>query len=307
MNKENQSNKISKNRKTQKTKEILKKIRKIEIKTSKMVNDIFAGQYSSAFKGRGMEFSEIREYNFGDDIRNIDWNVTARTAKAHIKKFVEERELSVILMVDLSQSLFFGSQSSLKSEVVAEISAILAFSAIKNNDKVGMIIFTDKIEKFIPPKKGREHILRLIREILYFEPEGQKTDLNIAFEYLNEVIKRSAVVFLLSDFHSYDYSNLIKVINKKHDLINIRIKDEREEEIPKIGYISLQDNESGEIITVNSSSKKFQQDFEKIKLKKEEIFLSFMKKNSLQLIEVQNDETYFNSMINFFRRRIKGC
>ena len=286
-----------------KTKEILKKIRQIEIKTSKIVNDVFAGQYSSAFKGRGMEFSEIREYSIGDDIRSIDWNVTARTAKAHVKKFIEERELSVIVMVDVSRSLYFGSQEKLKSEVAAEIAAILAFSAIKNNDKVGLIMFSDKIEKFIAPKKGRQHILRLIREILYFEPENINTNMQLAFEYLNKVMKRSSVIFMLSDFDTENYEKQIKIVNKKHDLINIKISDKNEQELPKVGYLTVKDNETGELVTINTSSKSFRAQFLENVEKKEQVFQEFFKKNALQLINVTTEDSYINSLTSFFRKR----
>ncbi|MCP4482696.1 MAG: DUF58 domain-containing protein [bacterium] len=294
---------MKKTKQTQKTKEILKKIRQIEIKTSRIVNDIFAGQYSSAFKGRGMEFSEIREYTFGDDIRNIDWNVTARTAKAHIKKFVEERELSVIIMLDTSRSLYFGSLDKLKTEVAAEIAAILAFSAIKNNDKVGLIMFSDKIEKFIAPKKGRQHILRLIREILYFEPDNARTSLKVAFDYLNQVMKRSSVVFMLSDFADTNYEKQIKITNKKHDLINIKITDMHEKKLPKVGYLTVRDNETGEIVTVNTSSRIFRKTFFANIERKEQDFEGFIKRNALQLVNVCTTDSYINELICFFRKR----
>jgi len=285
------------------TKQILSKIRRLEIKTSKIVNDIFAGQYSSVFKGRGMEFAEVREYEIGDDIRNIDWNVTARNGKTYIKKYIEERELTVLIMVDMSKSLAFGSIEKFKVEILAEVAAILAFSAIKNNDKVGLLIFTDQIEKFIVPTKGRQHILRMIREILYFEPKNSMTNIRIGLEYLHDVIKRKSVIFLLSDFEVGGYEKAIKVVNKKHDLINIKISDKKEIEIPKVGYISLKDNETGEILEINTSNKKFRENFQKNLKEKEEYFENFCKKNALQLINITTDDSYIEELIKFFKKR----
>ena len=285
------------------TKQILSKIRRLEIKTSKIVNDIFAGQYSSVFKGRGMEFAEVREYEVGDDIRSIDWNVSARTGKTYIKKYIEERELTVMIMVDMSKSLAFGSIEKFKVEIAAEVAAILAFSAIKNNDKVGLLIFTDEIEKFIPPTKGRQHILRMIREILYFEPKNEMTNIRLGLEYLNDVIKRKSVIFLLSDFGIGGYEKAIKIVNKKHDLINIRISDKREIEIPKAGYISFRDNETGEIIEFDSSNKKFREKLEQNLKEKEEYFDDFCKKNGLQFIAINTDESYIEPLIKFFKTR----
>jgi uncharacterized protein (DUF58 family) len=289
--------------KTKDTKQILSKIRRLEIKTSKIVNDIFAGQYSSVFKGRGMEFAEVREYEVGDDIRSIDWNVSARTGKPYIKKYIEERELTVVIMVDMSRSLAFGSIEKFKVEILAEVSAILAFSAIKNNDKVGLLIFTDEIEKFIPPTKGRQHILRMIREILYFEPKNHGTNIKLALEYFNDIIKRKSVVFLLSDFCVGGYEKAIKVVNKKHDLINIKISDNREIEIPKLGYVTLKDNETGDMLEFDSSNKNFRQKFEKNLKDKNEYFDNFCKKNALQLINIKTDDSYIEPLIRFFKTR----
>ena len=226
------------------TKELLKQVRQIEIRTKGLVNQVFSGEYHSVFKGRGMEFSEVREYQFGDDIRNIDWNVTARFGHPFIKVFEEERELTVILLVDLSGSLLFGSLEKTKQQVAAELTAILAFSALKNNDKVGLILFTDKIEKFVPPRKGNKHVLRIIREVLSFKPEGNSTDIKAALEFMNGVIKKKSIVFLLSDFMDEGYEKILRIVGKKHDLIGIVLDDRRETEIPKIGLIKLTDAES---------------------------------------------------------------
>ncbi len=227
------------------TREILKKVRQIEIKTRGMVNQIFSGEYHSVFKGRGMEFSEVREYQFGDDIRTIDWNVSARFNHPFVKIFEEERELTVMLVVDLSNSGNFGTASFMKNEIAAEICAVLAFSAIKNNDKVGLILFTDKIEKFVPPKKGRAHILRIIRELISFEPTGSGTNIREALEYFNHVNKKRTIAFLISDFIDEGYDKILKIISRKHDVIAVEISDPREEELPAVGLLKLRDAETG--------------------------------------------------------------
>ncbi len=285
--------------------EIFKKVKKIEIITRRLVQDVFAGEYHSIFKGQGMEFSEVREYTIGDDIRMIDWNVTARMGTPYVKKFIEERELTVMLLLDMSASSRFGTRNQLKSEIAAEISALLAFSAIKNNDKVGMIIFTDKIEKYIPPKKGRSHILRLIREILYFKPEHNRTNLNVALDYLNKVTKRRSIVFLISDFVSPDFTKTISITNKKHDLIAITLTDPREKEMPAAGYIFLEDAETGEEIIVESTNPIFQKSFKKLTEKE---FLSrekFFQSISLDEIEITTGQSYVKPLIAFFRMREK--
>lgn len=286
-------------------KEILKQIRNIEIRTGKLVNDIFAGQYESVFKGRGMEFSEVREYQPGDDIRTIDWNVTARFAHPFVKKFVEERELTIMLLVDMSASGKFGTCKKFKSEIIAEISAILAFAALKNNDKVGTIIFTNKIEKFIPPKKTRTHILRIIREILYFQPQNKSTDLNCGLEYLNEVTKRKVIVFLISDFIDKGYEKMLKITNKRHDLIALTIIDPREQNLPSIGIIELEDLETGKTTLIDTSDNSFRNNFfsqqaETIK-RREQIF------NRIQLdnIKIFTDESYIQPLIKFFQLRTR--
>jgi len=286
-------------------KEVLKQIRNIEIKTGKLVNDIFAGQYESIFKGRGIEFSEVREYQPGDDIRMIDWNVTARFGHPYVKKFIEERELTIILLVDMSASGKFGTYNKFKSEIIAEISAILAFSALKNNDKVGMIIFTDQIEKFIPPKKTRTHILRIIREILYFQPQHRLTDITCGLEYLNEVIRRKSIVFLISDFIDYDYEKALKISNKRHDLICIIISDPREYELPPIGIIEIEDSETGRTMFIDTSDKEFKTKFTNITTSFINRRDQFFKRIGIDTIKIDTSKPYVNPIINFFRLRAR--
>ncbi|UCG60636.1 MAG: DUF58 domain-containing protein [Candidatus Zixiibacteriota bacterium] len=284
-------------------KEILKKIRRIEISTKKLVNDLFSGEYHSTFKGQGMEFEEVRQYEPGDDIRLIDWNVTARTGYPHIKKFKEERELSVVMLVDASSSGKFGTRERFKSETAAELCALLAFSAIKNNDKVGLIIFTDKIEKFIPPQKGRGHVLRLIREILYFEPQGVATDIGGALEYFSRVIKRKSVVFLVSDFLSENYIKPLQIANNKHDVIAIKISDPRETIFDNIGLIELEDAETGEVFMIDTGSKEFRREFS---ARSEEDNLALKKAFqliNLDFINIRTDQSYIVPLINFFKMR----
>lgn len=286
-------------------KEILKKIRRIEIHTKRLVNDLFSGEYHSTFKGQGMEFEEVRQYEAGDDIRLIDWNVTARTGWPHIKKFKEERELSVVLLVDASSSGRFGTHERFKSEMAAELGALLAFSAIKNNDKVGMIIFTDQIEKFIPPKKGRGHVLRLIREILYFQPQGTGTDIGGALEYFSKVIKRKSVVFLISDFMSDDYIKSLQIANNKHDVIAMKITDPREATFENVGLLELEDAETGEIFMIDTSSRAFRREFA---AQAEEDVTGLQKefrKIDLDFINIRTDQSYIGPLINFFQMRGK--
>ncbi|MBN1621828.1 MAG: DUF58 domain-containing protein [Endomicrobiales bacterium] len=286
-------------------KEILKQIRKIEIRSGKMVNEIFAGQYSSVFKGRGMEFAEVREYIAGDDIRSIDWNVTARYGHPFVKKFTEERELTVILLVDASSSQKFGTKNKFKSELVAELSSILAFSAIKNNDRVGMVIFTDKIEKVVLPKKGRNHILRLIREILFFKPEGKGTNISQALRYLDELWRRKAVVFLLSDFIDKDFQSALRVTGRRHDLVAIKISDPREKELPKIGILELEDSESGQRICVDTSSEMFLSEYRRKRENYDNDISNILKKSKIDYIEVSTDKPYIWPLIQFFKKREK--
>jgi uncharacterized protein (DUF58 family) len=284
-------------------KEILKKVREIEIYTNRLVNDVLAGEYHSVFKGRGMEFSEVREYQQGDDIRTIDWNVTARMGHPYVKKHVEERELTVLLLIDASASENFGTINHMKGELAVELCAVLAFSAIRNNDKIGLITFTDDVEKYIPPKKGRNHVLRVIRELLYFEPERKGTNIQAALEYLNRVMKRKAVVFLVSDFIAGDYEQLLRVTSRKHDVIPITITDPRETELPKVGLLELEDAETGEMIMVDTFDTNVRQAYRNLafqnKTARERLFRSM----KMDCINVRTDEPYLSALINFFRKR----
>ncbi len=284
-------------------KEVLKKIRRIEIRTKKLVNDLFSGEYHSTFKGQGMEFEEVRQYEPGDDIRLIDWNVTARTGYPHIKKFKEERELSVVLLVDASSSGQFGTRKRFKSETAAELCALLAFSAIKNNDKVGLIIFTDSIEKFVPPKKGRGHVLRLIREILYFRPQGTQTDIGGALEYFTKVIKRKSVVFLVSDFLSEGFYKPLQIANKKHDIIAVKITDPRETRFENVGLIELEDAETGEVIMVDTASRTFRREFAARAQEDTSALEKGFKLINLDFINIHTDQSYIVPLINFFKVR----
>lgn len=291
-------------------KELFRKVRRIEITTSRLVTDIFAGQYHSVFKGQGIEFDEVREYQFGDDIRAIDWNVTARTGRPYVKKYVEERELTVMILVDLSASCRFGSVNMLKSRLAAELAATLAFSAIRNHDKVGLIAFTDKIEKFIPPRKGIQHVLRIIREALYCKPQGRSTDIAGALEYLNKVTTRKAITFLISDFLGSadqdaqdDLKKAISAANKRHDMIAITLNDPRETRLPDCGIVALEDAEGGELMYVDSSnpriSKQYERDnLERIK-RRDQIFNSI----GVDHIDVHTDSSYSDALIKFFLKR----
>lgn len=292
------------------TKELLKKVRQIEIRTRGLVNQVFSGEYHSVFKGRGMEFSQVREYTIGDDIRNIDWNVTARFGHPYIKVFEEERELTVILLVDLSGSQNFGSINATKQQIAAEISAILAFSALKNNDKTGLILFTDKVEKFIPPKKSKSHSLRIIREVLSFEPAGKGTDIKGALEFMNNAVKKRSIVFLISDFmetagDAKRYEKILRIVGKKHDLVGIVLSDPREKEIPPVGLTRFIDPETGKetvIDTANSS-------FRKWYLKKREEFERGRKaaflSSRLDTVYINTKESYIRPLVNFFKSREK--
>jgi uncharacterized protein (DUF58 family) len=287
------------------TKELLKQVRQIEIRTKGLVNHLFSGEYHSVFKGRGMEFSEVREYQYGDDVRNIDWNVTARFGHPYIKVFEEERELTVMLMVDISGSLMFGSVSKTKQRVAAELSAILAFSALKNNDKVGLILFTDKIEKFVPPRKGNIHVLRIIREVLSFEPEGNATDIKAALEFMNNAIKKRSIIFLLSDFLDEDYEKILRVVGKKNDLIGVVLDDRRENEIPPIGLIKFTDAETGEERWIDTSNKRVRKVMKEARreavAKRNTMFLT----SRLDRIHVQTGLDYIKPLVQFFRMREK--
>lgn len=287
------------------TKDLVKQVRQIEIRTKGLVNQVFSGEYHSVFKGRGMEFSEVREYQFGDDIRNIDWNVTARFGHPYIKIFEEERELTVILMVDLSGSLMFGSVSKTKQQIAAELSAILAFSALKNNDKVGLILFTDKIEKFVPPRKGRIHVLRIIREVLSFEPEGKSTNLRGALEFMHNAIKKKSIAFLISDFIDEGYEKILRIVGRKHDLIGVVLDDKREKEIPNIGMIKLTDSETGAERWIDTSSGKVREKISGVRKENEKIRNSVFVKSGLDKIEVTTGSNYIQPLVQFFRRRAR--
>jgi uncharacterized protein (DUF58 family) len=283
--------------------EVMKKIRQIQIRTSHMVNDILAGEYHSVFKGQGMEFEEVREYVPGDDVRLIDWNVTARTSVPHIKKLVEERELTVMLMVDASGSGRFGSVDRFKNELAAELCAVLAFSAIKNNDKVGLIIFTDSVELYIPPDKGRRHVLRVIREVLYFKPKGQGTNIPEALHFLNGVTNRRSVAFLVSDFMADDYEAPLAIANKRHDLIAVSVTDPREESLPDVGLVSLQDSETGGEVLVNTRNKKFRSLYEARARKRVEDRDELFRKARVDAIHVRTDQPYIDEIHRFFKMR----
>ena len=286
-------------------KEILKKVKRIEIATRGLVNEVFSGEYHSVFKGRGMEFAEVREYQLGDDIRNIDWNVTARSGHPYVKVFDEERELTVMLLVDVSSSGNFGTTNQMKGEVAAELCAVLAFSAIKNNDKVGLIIFSDKIEKFIPPRKGKQHVLRVIREILFFKPEESRTDLNVSLEYLTRVIKRRSIVFLISDFLTENYEKSLQVVNKKHDIIAINIVDPREVEMPSIGFVELEDAESGETIIVDTTNPAIRGSFYSQSKEERDNREKFFKSIGVDNITIKTDQSYVEPITKFFRMRAR--
>jgi uncharacterized protein (DUF58 family) len=285
------------------TREILKKVRLIEIKTRGVVNQVFSGEYHSVFKGRGMEFSEVREYQYGDDIRTIDWNVSARFNHPFVKIFEEERELTVMLVVDLSGSGTFGSALALKNEVAAEICAVLAFSAIKNNDKVGLLLFTDRIEKFLPPKKGRAHILRIIRELISFRPSGTRTNLREALEYFNHVTKKRSIAFILSDFLDTGYDRILRVVSRKHDLIAVELSDPREESLPAAGLIALRDAETGESRWVDSSDPEVRKEFARFwqgqRAHRRQLFL----RSRVDAIPIRVDRPYLKPIVDFFKRR----
>lgn len=284
-------------------KELAKKIRYIQIYTSKAVNDSLAGEYASVFKGRGMEFNEVRPYHMGDDIRSIDWNVTARSGEPHVKLFVEERELTVVFLVDLSASGSFGSTTKIKNEVAAELCALLAFSAIKNNDKVGLIVFTDQIEMFIPPAKGTTHVLRLIRELLDFKPKQAKTSIAAGIEYMGRVITKRSVVFLISDFLEKGYEKPLNVLSKKHDLIAVSITDPREIQLPDVGLIELEDAETGELVLIDTGSKKIRGKYEKMGYARNESLKKLFRSMNVDQIEVMTDRDYVVDLVRFFKTR----
>lgn len=285
------------------TKELLKKVRKIEIKTRRLSDHIFGGEYHSTFKGRGMTFSEVRQYQFGDDVRSIDWNVTARYNEPYIKVFEEERELTMMLMVDVSGSELFGTANQFKKEVITEISATLAFSALQNNDKVGVILFSDEVELFIPPKKGKSHVLRIIRELLEFSPKSRETNIAEALKFLTNVMKKKAIVFMLSDFIADDYDNTLKIVGNKHDVTGIRVFDEREESIPNLGMVQMQDAETGTLQLINTRSKKVRSAYGQFHKNKVEYFSDSFTKSGCGVIHCRVDESYVKKLLGYFKRR----
>jgi uncharacterized protein (DUF58 family) len=287
------------------TSELLKKVRKIEIKTRGVSRQLFAGEYHSVFKGRGMSFSEVREYQPGDDIRSIDWNVTARLNHPYVKVFEEERELTTMLMVDVSGSSFFGAYKQFKNELITEMCAVLAFSAINNNDKVGVIFFTDKIEKFIPPKKGRSHILRIIRELLDLKPSSNGTDVGAAITYLNNVLKKRSIVFVISDFMVGEYEQPLKIAGRKHDLIGFHIYDRREEEIPNIGLIKAKDAETGKLRWLDTSDKYVRDAYMKHYKENFNYFKYTFLSSGGDIISVSTTDNYISALMAFFKKREK--
>ena len=286
------------------TSELLKRVRKIEIKTRGLSKNIFAGEYHSAFKGRGMTFSEVREYQYGDDIRNIDWNVTARHNRPYVKIFEEERELKVMLMIDVSASRNFGTISKLKKNQITEIAAVLAFSAIQNNDKIGVIFFSDKIEKFIPPKKGRTHILHIIRELIDFYPEDKQTDIEQALEYMTNSIKKRCTCFVISDFiDEHDFAHALAIANRKHDVVALRVYDPRENQLPPVGMMYLRDAETGEQMWVDTSDKKLREAYEKYAFVREKELDAIFKRSGVDVANIRSDEDYVRALITLFKKR----
>ena len=285
------------------TKEILKKVRKIEIKTRRLSDHIFSGEYHTSFKGRGMTFSEVRQYQYGDDVRAIDWNVTARYNEPFVKVFEEERELTMMLMVDISGSESFGTKNQLKRDMVTEIAATLAFSATQNNDKIGLLLFSDQIELFIPPKKGKSPVLRIIRELIEFESKSKKTDLSQALKYLSSVLKKKAIVFLISDFMVKDYEHTLKIASKRHDVTGIRVFDQREESIPNIGIVNMLDAETGETLLVDTTSKKVRMDYEKYYRENVNYFKDIFSKCGAGTISSRVDESYVTKLLGYFKAR----
>ncbi|MCB0269539.1 MAG: DUF58 domain-containing protein [Calditrichia bacterium] len=292
------------------TKELLKKVRQIELSIRGVVNEVFAGEYHSVFKGRGMEFAEVREYLAGDDVRNIDWNVSARMNHPFVKVFDEERELTVMVLFDVSASGAFGTRGQQKSEIATEISALLAASAIKNNDKVGLIIFSDKIEKFVPPRKGRQHVLRVIRELLFYEdpdniPRTPKTDIAVALQYMNQILKRRATVFLISDFVAEDYEKDLQIANKRHDLVALHIIDPLEEQLPGVGLVEMQDLETGEFMLVDTGAESLRKQYADTAQKEKSRLARFFKTNGIDYIDIYTHQSYVKPLTKFFRMRAR--
>lgn len=288
--------------------EVLKKIRRIEIATRAMVRETFAGRYESIFKGKGMDFDEVREYSPGDDIRTIDWNVTARTGWLHVKKFVEERELTLLILLDASGSFGFGTVGKTKRQLAAEVAAVLAFSATNNNDKVGLLIFTDSIEEFVPPRKGDRHVLRIIREILEYQPSGKGTDISLALKYASRLVRRHSIMFLISDFMDSGFENWLRVASKKHDLVAITIRDPKEFELPTLGLVEIEDGESGQRLLVDLKSRDAVTRFARLMQAKDEERRQTFKKAQIDFIDLRTDSDYVEPLIRFFalrRRRME--
>ncbi len=285
--------------------EILKKVRKIEIKTKQISKHLFSGEYSSAFKGRGMSFSEVREYQYGDDIRDIDWNVTARSNTPHVKVYEEERELTVIFVIDVSKSSFFGTRHQFKSDINTEICATMGFSALTNHDKVGAILFTDRVEKYIPPKKGRNHLLRIIRELIYFEPQGTGTNIAEALKYLNGVVKKRSIAFVMSDFMASAYETELKIVSRRHDVIGIRVFDDLESTLPNVGLVTIKDAETREEHLIDTGSKRVREQYARFFSEKSEYFYSSFKKSGANIVSINTREDYVKSLMRFFKSRHK--
>lgn len=285
--------------------ELIRKIRRIEISTNRLVNNVFAGQYESIFKGRGVAFSEVREYVPGDEVRCIDWNVTARTGHPYVKRFTEERELTVMLLADLSASREFGTRGSLKATLQAEVAALLAFSAIRNHDRVGLIAFTDRVEKFVPPKKGRRHVLRVIRELLYLTPEGRGTNLNVPLEYLGRVLTKQAVVFLLSDFFADGYARRLRIATRWHDIVALVIGDPRERDLPSIGILEAEDPETGRVMTVDARDPRVREAYRLASRSREEATRRLLRSMGVDLVELTTGESYVEPLVGFFAARAK--
>ena len=285
------------------TSELLKKVRKIEIKTRGLSRHLFSGEYHSAFKGRGMSFSEVRDYQYGDDVRNIDWNVTARTGTPHVKIFEEERELTVMLLIDMSPSSFFGTVNQLKNEIITEICAVLAFSAINNNDKVGVAFFANEVELFIPPKKGKQHILRIIRELINFEPKGKGTEIGATLEYFNNLVKKRSICFIISDFLSMEYEQALRVAARRRDVIGVNIIDPREENLPDVGLIRAQDAESGAIRWIDTSSQRLREEYARWHQNHLDYFTQTFRKSGASVVNIRTNESYVDALHQFFQQR----
>ena len=285
------------------TKELLKKVRKIEIKTRRLSDHMFGGEYHSTFKGRGMTFSEVRQYQFGDDVRNIDWNVTAKYSEPYVKVFEEERELTMMLMADISGSELFGTDTQFKNEIITEIAATQAFSATQNNDKIGLILFTDEIELYIPPKKGKSHVLRIIRELIEFQPKSKKTDVELALKFLSNIMKKKAIVFVLSDFITDGYKNTLKIASRKHDVTGIRIYDRHEETIPNLGMVEMEDEETGELMLVNTGSKAVRTSYNEYYRGRVDYFQDAFLKSGAGALSCRVDESYVKKLLGYFKRR----